>query len=227
MAGFIVAAVVLLVLLMIFSAMAAARRRQLLETWAAENGLGFAPERRPDLDDRYPEFDCLRRGSSRYGYNLLRGDWRGRDFLGFDYHYATHSTNSKGQRTTHHHHFSCVLIGSSLPLRPLEIRPEGFWDKMKAVFGYDDIDFESAEFSRRFHVSSPDRKWAYDVLHARAIERLLAAPVFNLEMTEGCVLAWQKRRFAPEEFATAATIVSDLLDGLPDYLVEELQGGRA
>jgi hypothetical protein len=46
--------------------------------------------------------------------------------------------------------------------------------------GYDDIDFESHEFSRAFCVRSSDRKFAYDVCNARMME-------FLLENRELCV----------------------------------------
>ena len=97
-------------------------------------------------------------------------------FRAFDYHWQTHSTNSKGQRQTHTHRMSALVVDARVPLKGLQIRAENFFDKMKSAFGFDDIDFESAEFSRKFHVSAEDRKWAYDVLHARAIEFLLAQP---------------------------------------------------
>ena len=57
------------------------------------------------------------------------------------------------------------------PRHPLE---EFFGPPFGEFFGHDDIDFESAEFSRNFYVKSSDRKWAFDILHARAMEFLLA-----------------------------------------------------
>ena len=56
----------------------------------------------------------------------------------------------------------------------LLIRPEGFFDKVAGAFGFDDIDFESEEFSRAFFVKSSDKRFAYDVLHPRMLELLMA-----------------------------------------------------
>ena len=91
-----------------------------------------------------------------------------------DYHYQTTSSNGK-QTTTHHHYFSYCLIElpyASLP--DLRIRREGIFDSLAGAFGFDDIDFESAEFSKRFHVKSSDKRFAYDVVHPAMMEFLLA-----------------------------------------------------
>ena len=136
--------------------------------------LGFDGEKRRDFDNYYPELKCLRRGSNRYAYNISSGQWGDVYATAFDYHYETHSTDSKGNRQTHHHHYSCLLLKPEHAMKPLLIRREGLFDKIKAGFGYDDIDFESAEFSKRFYVTAKDKRWAYDVIHTRAMEMLLA-----------------------------------------------------
>ncbi|MBN1943674.1 MAG: hypothetical protein JW849_10320, partial [Phycisphaerae bacterium] len=142
-----------------------------------------------------------------------------RGFLGFDYHYTTGSGKNQS-----HHSFSCVLLSSGVPLKELFIRPEGFFDKITEFFGYDDIDFESAEFSRAFYVKAPEKRWAYDVLHARAIEFLLNQPKFTIQFAPDCALARKSRTFRPEEFAQAAEVLRGLLDGLPNYVLQQ-QGG--
>jgi hypothetical protein len=196
----------------------AQKRRKALEAWAAAHGLEFSPDKMWGVDARFPGFEALRRGDNRYAHNLLSGRRNGAEFLAFDYHYETHSRDSKGRRQTHHHHFSAVILGAQVPLQPLTIRPEGFFDRVGAFFGYEDINFESAEFSRKFHVSAPDRRWAYDVLHARAIEFLLASPAYSIDMEPAHVLAWRGATFPPAEFETAARVVEGLLARLPEYV---------
>ena len=196
----------------------AQKRRKALAEWAAAHGLSFSPDKAWGVDAQFPGFETLRKGDNRYAYNILSGRRADRDFYGFDYHYETHSTDSKGRRQTHHHHFSGVILGSAIPLKSLTIRPEGFFDRIGAFFGYEDINFESAEFSRKFHVTAPDRRWAYDVLHARAIEFLLAFPVYSIDMEPTHVLAWRNSTFAPEQFDEAARAIEGLLDRLPEYV---------
>jgi hypothetical protein len=198
------------------------KRKKDLMAWAAANGLSYTDSRDGGFEDRYPNFSCLRQGSNRYAHNIMRGQWQGRDIEAFDYHYETHSTNSKGHRQTHHHHFSCVVLTSDVPLKPLMIRPEGFFDKITEFVGFDDIDFESAEFSRKFFVKAPDRRWAFDVIHTRMMEFLLAHPGNYIEFDTNCVLAWRKRRFSPVEYTAAADLINGMYERFPDYLLEQL-----
>jgi len=150
----------LIIALAVFSSIARAKRLKALRAWTAQRGWRFLGGRDGAFDDRYPDFGASRHGSNRYACNIMQAPWRERDALAFDYHYETHSHDSKGRRKTHHHHFSAVIVNAGLALRPLHIRPESFFDKIAEFVGWDDIDFESAEFSRKFHVTSPDRKWA-------------------------------------------------------------------
>lgn len=223
----IVCGVLLVAGLAVYSVLRSRARRQDLAEWAIQQGLDFAPENVGDLDSRYPAFACLREGSNRYAYNVAAGLWYQRPVLAFDYHYETHSTNSKGESETTHWCFSAVIVGSTVPLKPLLIRPEGWFDKVKSFFGFEDINFESAEFSRKFFVQAPDRKWAYDVLHQRAMEFLLVSPVFSLAFDTQSVIAWRRTTFAPVEFTQALTLVRGLLEQLPEYVINEQTGGAS
>jgi hypothetical protein len=190
-------------------------------------GLTYTLDRDYSLGRRFDEFLCLNKGSNRYCENIITGVYRGREFTGFDYHYETHSTNSKGNSETTHHRFSAVVVQSDIILQPLFIRPEGFFDKITEFFGADDIDFESAEFSRRFFVKAPNRRWAFDVLHARAMELLLASPVFTLQFGFRQVMAYRNTQFSAAEFAAAGDVISGLLDGLPPYVIRQQTGQDA
>ncbi len=201
------------------------KRRKELAGWAQANGLRFHPEKDHSLWMRYQPFKCLQRGDNRYAYNIMVGTSGNLVMSAFDYHYETHSTNSKGQRQTHHHHFSAIVVDSGLPLKPLFIRPEGFFDKMTEFVGFDDIDFESAEFSQKFYVKAPDRRWAYDVLHQKTMELMLAYPRFHIEFQGSQVMAYHDNKtFTLGEFGCALKVVTGILDYLPESVVRELKG---
>jgi hypothetical protein len=220
----IVLFVVLVVGLIILAALSAAKRRKELSAWAASRGLSFDPNQQGGFDARFPVFKCLCQNEHRYAYDVMTGQAGGRGVIAFDYHYETHSTDSKGNTTTTDHHFSAVIVASAVPLEPLVIRPEGLFDKIKEFFGVEGIHFESAEFSRKFFVSAPDRKWAYDVIHQRAMEMLMAMPVFHVECDRACVIAYRYGRFKPEDFDAALNVVNGLLDAMPEYLVKQQMG---
>ena len=221
MVGLIIAGILLVVAIGVGQWYAGERRRRQLEEWGRATGLTFSPEKAYGLDERYPDLDCLRSGSNRYAYNTLAGDIKGRRCLAFDYHYETHTTNAKGQTQTQHHYFSALILNSAVPLKPLLIRPEHFFDKVAEFFGADDIDFESAEFSRKFFVKSPDRRWAYDVIHPRMMEFLLASPGFHVEMDSLHVLVCRESLFSAADFTAAASLACGILQRLPEYLVKQ------
>jgi hypothetical protein len=204
------------------------KRRKELAGWAQVNGLKFLPEKDHSVWMRYQLFKCLQRGEDRYAYNIMVGTSGTRVMSAFDYHYETHSTNSKGQRQTHHHYLSALVVDAGLPLKPLFIRPEGLLDKVTEFVGIDDIDFESAEFSQKFFVKSPDRRWAYDVLHQKTMELMLAYPRFHIDFQGSQVMAYyDNKTFSLGEFGSALKVVTGILDYLPPGVVEELKAMRS
>jgi hypothetical protein len=209
----------------IFGSYLEAKRRQAIQNWAMLHQLSFNREKDHQFHNRYPEFEFLTQGDNYYAFNTLTGPWNGRPFVGFDYHYETRSTNSKGQTQTNDHYFSGVIIQTDIILNPLMIRPEGFFDKVTEFFGYDDIDFESAEFSRKFYVKSSDKRWAYDVIHPRMMEFLLASPGFNIQFGLKYIVAYRDAKFSPVDFEFAGNLLCGMLDRFPDYLIKQQKEG--
>jgi len=215
--------VILFVLLILagitYAIYAAAQRRKELAAWAQSKALNFSPSNVYDVDSSFPDFKCLHRGRGRRAFNVITGQLGGREIIAFDYRYTTGS--GKNRRT---HNFSAMIVNASLPLKPLYIRREGFFDKITEFFGADDIDFESAEFSRKFFVKSPDKKWAYDVIHQRMMEYLLTAPKFSIQFAGDSIIAWSTLRFTPDDFQAAFDLIEGILDRLPEYLVRQQKG---
>ncbi|MBI4230940.1 MAG: hypothetical protein HY608_08915 [Planctomycetes bacterium] len=210
---------VIVIPIAVLVAIAAKKRRKDLAAWAAANGFRFRPEKDRSLDDRLPGFSCLHQGRSRYGYNFIEGERDGRGVLAFDYHYVTGS--GKHQQT---HVFSALVLETRLPLKPLFIRPEGFLDKVTEFFGMDDIDFESVEFSRKFYVKSSDKRWAFDVIHQKTMEFLLAHPRHTIEFQGRWVLVRRgEAKFPPPEFGEALTVAEGILERLPESMLKELR----
>lgn len=220
---FVVIAIVITVAILGYRAKK--KREQALVTWAVSNKFSFFSENEYDIDARYPLFECLQQGDNRYAYNRMAGEWKAKSVFAFDYHYETHSTDSKGRRRTHHHHFSAVILSSPIPLKPLFIRPENFLDRVTEFFGADDIDFESTEFSRRFYVKSPDKRWAFDVLHQRCMQLLLDSPDYYLEFEGGHAIVWRKGTFAPPDFENGLNLLHGIFEQMPEYLVRQQKGG--
>jgi hypothetical protein len=194
--------------------------RALAESWCGD----FDARNDAGMERRFAQLECLRNGDRRYAYNVIEAPRGNRSICAFDYHYTTTSTDSKGRRQTHHHHFSCLVLETDWMLKELKIRKEGFFDKVADWFGGGDIDFESAHFSRTFHVKSKDRRWAFDVIHQKTMEMLLQAPRFSIELDGHYASAWRGSRFSPEDFEYALLLLEGILDGIPDD-VREAGGG--
>lgn len=210
---------ILVVVGIIYGSIAARKRREAMLSLAARLGLRFNPEKDFSVPERYRFLDQLAQGSNRYAFNVLSGMHHQQQVLIFDYHYETHSTDSKGRRQTHHHYFSAFILQLPVSFPELRITREGLFSKIAQAFGYDDIDFESAEFSRKFCVRSKDKKFAYDVCHARMMEYLLANSDLNVEIEDSALALVFGSTLAPEDIEPNLERLLHIRMLLPEYLI--------
>lgn len=202
----------------IYSAIAARKRREGLFELAARLGLAFSPQDNMGIADRFQFLNQLAQGSNRYAYNVLSGSYSGYQVLVFDYHYETHSTDSKGHRQTQHHYFSFFILLLPLSFPELRIAREGFFSKVAQAFGYDDIDFESAEFSRTFCVRSTDKRFAYDVCNPQMMEYLLTNRDLNVEIEANALALGFPACLDPSQIEPNLERLAQIRLRLPDYL---------
>lgn len=197
------------------------KRQEALRAAAAALGLSYSREKDRDLASHYGFIDRMRQGSNRYAFDVIRGVYRNNSVIAFDYHYETHSTDSKGNRQTHHHYLSFYILTLDRPFPELKISREGFFSKIAQVFGYDDIDFESHEFSRKFCVRSPDKKFAYDICNARMIEYLLANEDLNIEIEGSSYSLAFSGRIPPQSIQYNLDRLVNARELMPAYLFSE------
>jgi len=208
----------IIVAAIVYGFRAARKRREELSALALRLGLIYRADRDASLADQFGFLNALAQGSNRYAFNILSGAYQGQEVLVFDYHYETHSSDSKGRQQTHHHYFSFFILTLPQHFPELRITREGLLSKVAQAFGYDDIDFESAEFSRSFCVRSKDKKFAYDVCHAQMMEYLLANRDLSLEI-EGRALALSfGTRLSAAEIESNLGRLLEIRARLPEYL---------
>lgn len=95
---------------------------------------------------------------------------------------------------------------------------------MKNLFGFDDIDFESVEFSRKFFVKSPDKRFAYDVIHPAMMEFLLASDPPSLDVEQNrCCLFDGMRTWSPEQFRSTLAWARQFFEFWPEHVVCQLE----
>lgn len=203
------------------------KRREDLAALAARRGWRFSAAKDHAHDEEYSHFEIFRSGHSRYAFNTMEGpvEVHGRACFAKagDFHYRRTSGSGKNRRTTTYR-FSYLILHLPYASSPdLLIRREGLFDKLKSVFGFDDIDFESAEFSRKFYVQSPDKRFAYDVCHPRMLEFLLAENPGLIDIEKGrCCISGGYSRWKPEEFEAELDFLLRFLELWPEHLTSEL-----
>ncbi len=227
--GLVVLVVAVIGVAAYLSHLAEKKRREGLAAVARGLGLRFSADRRRNHARRFDHFEIFTRGKDRYAHNTLEGElelgpWSCAVRAG-DYHYITESTDSDGRTSTTTHRFSYFLVHLPFDDTPtLTIRREGVFDKLAASFGFDDIDFESAEFSRKFHVKSSDKRFAYDVIHPRMMELLLKANPPRLEIAHAqCCTGDGKKRWEPAHFQYQARLLNRICELWPEHVARDLE----
>jgi hypothetical protein len=209
----IVGFVAIFIIVLVVGYISSLKRREAMAAVAAKLGLQFMPHKDRYMARRYNFLDKLRRGSNRYAYNVLSGKYKEHEVLIFDYHYKTGSG-----KNTHHYYFSFFILHLPVSFPELIIGPEGIFSKIAQAVGYDDVDFESHEFSRKFCVRSRDKKFAYDVCNARMIEYLLSNTDLSIEVEERALATSFNSRLAPEKIEPNLDRLVTVRSLLPDYL---------
>jgi len=206
-----------------FAEMARRRRREALAALARSLGWRFDPSENTSHDERYKQFKVFRKGHSRYAYNTITGemtiDGRTLPVRMGDYRYQITTNNGKSTSTTTYQFSYLIIELPFLGAQDLFVRHEGVFDKLAGFIGFDDIDFESAEFSKRFYVKSSDKRFAYYIMHPRMMEFLLASdpPIINLE-DRCCCFSEDTKRWEPEEFRAMLAWSEAFFDHWPRHV---------
>lgn len=211
--------------LVAFGLWTAKKRREALAALADSLGLRFHRADDRSFDD-YHTHAVFHQGRSRAAYNRMEGalDVAGSVFaitMG-DYRYTVRT----GKNSTTFR-FSFLLIRPSWgPLPNFELRPEHWGDKIMGAIGFDDIDFESEEFSRKFMVQSPDKRFAYAVIHPRMMEYLLEVKGPKIDIRDGeCLLMTGISTWDADRFREHVAWAKRFFGLWPEHLTRQLGGG--
>jgi hypothetical protein len=189
------------------------KRQKEWQQFAANHGFIYSRYDAKSIPEFYSEYQLFREGHSRKAYNVCQGIEKDIKILAFDYKYTTGS--GKNSQT---HYLTPLIIESNLVFKPLIIRLENIFDKIGAAVGFDDIDFESAEFSKKYYVKCTDKKFAYDIIHARMMEFLLECRNMNLEAQGDSIVFHQGKTSSISEVELMLISAHKFVELTPDYV---------
>jgi len=193
--------IVLIAVLARLQQAAAERERQRLaglSEWAARNSFQYMGDDVHRLHERFAGVFEIGRGHARYACEVLFRSEPAPSFM-FRYHYRTWETrtvtytdsqgrvHTRTERYEETHWRRYLIIETQAQFPSLLIRPEGWFDKLKGFMGFDDVDFESEEFSSRFFVKTGDRQFAYAMIHPQMMQWMLDQSI-SMQIEQGLVL---------------------------------------
>ncbi len=228
--GWFVFLIVCVLALVIWGAINAHRqskaRTAALAALAGQWGLGFAAAKQRGAEYRFPEHAFFKQGDRRWVSNSMSGacELSARPVtlhLG-DFTYETDDTDAKGHSSSTTSCCSYLVVNLGIKTPRLAIRPESFGDMVMGVIGFRDIEFESAQFNSKFHVHASDKKFAFDVCHARAQENLMRAPFKAFDLIDGVLLVPSDKVWSPAQFVAAREFAAELLAGWPAFVWDNL-----
>ena len=159
-------------------------RTEALQALAATMGLTFQPRIDDDLARSFGDLPLFGRGHSRKGTNLLSGQRDGTELRLFDYRYTT-----GGGKNSHTYQQTVALFpGAGRGLPDLLLAPENIFHKIGQVFGYQDIDFESApDFSSHYLLRGSDEMAIRSAFNIGALQFFGTHQGWHVEVMGGTV----------------------------------------
>ncbi|HET9188182.1 MAG TPA: DUF3137 domain-containing protein [Acidothermaceae bacterium] len=192
------------------------KRVSALQQYALANGWAYVA--RDDRQWTRWQQTPFNDGFDRRATNVLTGRHQGHDMVAFDYTYKTRTTDSKGNSSTQTHHYRVCALAMPTWLPTLEVGPENVLTRLGNVVGVHDIELESEDFNRRFRVHANDRKFAYDVLSPRTIERLMAMPAFHWRIDGQTIVSWDVGTLQIADLLPRLAALAAVVDGIPDFV---------
>lgn len=190
------------------------KRARELPRVAERLGLDFQPEPDADLAFQWCMIDdALVRGDNRYAENILRGTINGFSVVAFDHHHETRDADKDLQ----HLYASVLIVILPKGIKAVEVLPESLATTLSQPLGMEDINFESAEFSKAFCVRAQNKRAAYDVCNPQVMEYLLAHPQVRFRIKTDALFILTNLLSA-EEIATNLRHLVEIRSRLPEYL---------
>ena len=173
------------------------QRTEALSTAAQTMGFTFEPAGDLEVLKGFGDLPIYAHGHSKKVANVMTGQAGERDVKLFDYKYTTGS--GKNSHTWSQTVALFPRSGEGLP--DLLLAPESVFHKIGAVFGYQDIDFDtSPDFSSHYLLRGPDEMAIRSVFGADALNFFAQQRGWHMEVAGGNVGIYRSdKRCKPED----------------------------
>jgi hypothetical protein len=200
----------LVVLAIVASRRARQRRIAQCAAWAAHHRFQYWPEDRAALGiTRRPPFTM---GHSHQALDVFRGMYKERHLHFFHYRFVT---GSDKERQTHDYQLVAIDLPAVRPV--LDIGHENFLSRR-----FDkDIEFENQAFNDKFKIASQSPRFAYDVIHPRTMEWMLADPrahVIRWRFEGAWLMTFRRGGLNPDEAFYYADFLHQVLAQVPKHV---------
>ena len=194
------------------------RKVAALTAFAAGRGWVYR-ERDGNLTERYLGTP-FGQGFGKRAEHVLAGSHRGRSLVAFEYTYKEQQGSGKNRRTVTYR--NTVLALDTPTARPtLEVSREGIGRKLLGLVGVRDLQLESEEFNKTFHIRTENDKFAYDVLHPRTMEWMLAdqrCRDLPVRFERADLVTWRQGSIDPDSVVWMLDYLCDVLDRVPTFV---------
>jgi hypothetical protein len=188
------------------------KRQRPMARLARRLGYSYSPRPEENLLDRYDFLQLFRTEKFKEQGNLIQGERGSFRVRIFDY-------GGPGGTVV-------VFEAPGKDFPPFCLRRELPTDRAAAAAGFEDIDFESDEFSRKYYVTCKDRRFAFDVINARQMEMLLTLDDINIEIGRFVMAFYLSRSVSPTEIDWLHDLAWRFIGNVPEYVFAKGQWER-
>ncbi|MCS5642154.1 MAG: hypothetical protein NZ807_02700 [Dehalococcoidia bacterium] len=171
-------------------------RTQKLTTIFKELDYPFQADVDPVRLEQLSEFPLMNIGHSKRLKNVISVEGPTADIAMFDYRYVTgYGKHRKVRQQT-----VMSVESTSLVLPVFNLRPEGFWSKVGAAFGGQDIDFvEYPDFSEKYVLKGESEEEVRTYMDTMLLDFFTAQDKICCEVRDGTILYYHRyTRVAPD-----------------------------
>ena len=189
------------------------KRGPTVEAIAHKHGLKYS-EAISQLPPAFRAIDMLKKGRKHRYNHVVEGHYQGYRILAFQFVYET--VDLELETTTHWYSIAVVHLPVSCP--EVKIHPEHVGHRLANLLGFQDINFESMDFSNAFRVLSKNKRFAYDVCNPRMMEYLLKKPKTTLEIENEVLAIWEEGHLSGDSLIPLLDHAVALRKNIPDVV---------